>query len=149
MSEGPVDPLGDLLDHLDTLHAAATPGEWGTYWGTRIASGVQRHPGGGVSVVHDVGEVHDEDDRADYDNSPNPTHPPADAALIVAAVNALPHLVAAIRVIAHTHRPIPVQNGGRVEGYVCSQDWAPHPCAYTRALTDKLAPLLPREDTTP
>ena len=64
------------LDRLEALRAAATPGEWTTY----------------PSRSGQPGLVH-----IKIPNSMHPTAWPADAALIVAAVNALPDLIGRIR----------------------------------------------------
>lgn len=87
------------LDALDAARAAATPGPWQTYWGTRIGSGVvpTTPSGSGVTMDYYIGEIADEDDRADTDNEPNPGSPTADAALIVAMHGALPDLIAEAR----------------------------------------------------
>lgn len=82
---------------LEAARAAATTGEWAVYWGTHIASGVVVTSPGGVQVDYGICEMEDEDDRACSDNEQNPASPSADAALIVAAVNALPGLLAAVR----------------------------------------------------
>lgn len=83
----------ELLDQLDTAHAAATPGVWSVYWGDHIGSGVTREAGG-VRVEHDVAELRS--DREDEDT----TRLAADAAVIVADHNAVPQLVAALRRVA-------------------------------------------------
>ena len=91
--------LRKLLDDLDAAREKATPGEWGCYWDDHIGSGVERLPSGGFTVDHFVTLVADEDYRADTDNKTNPTWPGEDAALIVAAVNNLPKLTAAVRAV--------------------------------------------------
>jgi len=65
----------EMLDQLDALRAAGTPGSWG------IDEGTLRHI-----------DAEDQDGLAE-------TLDAADAALIVAAVNALPQLTAAIRAV--------------------------------------------------
>lgn len=87
------------LDELDRLHAAATPGPWFAtehkLWATPI-------------VCEDHWPGLTEEEAAEYGEAPGPPHyvvaqtmqggrNTADAALIVAAVNALPELVAAAR----------------------------------------------------
>ena len=70
------EPLMSDLDRLEALRAAATPGEWTTY----------------PSRSGQPGLVH-----VKIPDSMHPTAWPADAALIVAAVNALPDLIGRIR----------------------------------------------------
>jgi hypothetical protein len=78
-----VSDLGKLLDDLDAARAEATPGPWAQQNGARHL--VYGNPDEGMFVCA-AG-------NADY---PGPI---ADAALIVAAVNALPRLTAALRAV--------------------------------------------------
>jgi hypothetical protein len=77
-----------FLDRLEALHAQATPGPW------------SQHPSDGEYVI---AGVTDNDGEFDYAVDVCDTYtfrkanPAADAAAIVAAVNALPLLVAAVR----------------------------------------------------
>lgn len=89
----------EYLDQLDQLRAAGTSGTWDVYWGDHIGSGVIKTSPGGVQVDYDICEMQDEDDRACTDNAINPAFPSDDAALIVAAVNALRQLTAALRAV--------------------------------------------------
>lgn len=91
-----ISPLTALCGQLDQMRAAATPGEWSTYWGNRIASGVLVTSPGGVQLDYGIASL---DDRDHSDNEDNPASGEDDAALIVAAVNALPQLTAALRAV--------------------------------------------------
>jgi hypothetical protein len=92
-------PITALCDQLDQLRAAATPGEWHVAKGGLIDAGeydivisggqvdCMARCYGGVSTI-------------EGDNLP------ADAALIVAAINALPQLTAALRAVEALHAPV-------------------------------------------
>jgi hypothetical protein len=118
VTEDAPDPLLAFLDDLDASRAGGSAGTW-----------AYDQAGDELVVIDDPG--------AYLGGGAGP----ADAALIVAAVNALPHLVAAVRAVLHAHRPIRVQKGGKTVGQVCNRDRAPHPCAYWRAIADHLEPL--------
>lgn len=81
--------LRQTLDQLDALHAAATVGPW------------EQHGGDPSYVIgavgHEEGEYLDVADTAAFHKGW--TQENADAALIVAAVNHLPHLTAAVRAV--------------------------------------------------
>lgn len=86
----PAPPLTALLDQLDQLRAAATPGPW-LAWDapdvTAIAAGVEHTPSG--TPINPKAWV--------VDGASGLTD--ADAALIVAAVNAVPQLTTALRAV--------------------------------------------------
>jgi hypothetical protein len=118
----------ELLDQLDALRAAATPGEWRhehNDYGDEWWFGGETQ--GGEEVINDQIVT-----GADHS---------ADAALIVAAVNALPGLVAAVRTALAPHYPVAVRDRkGQHTHDVCSDSWNPWPCATYRAIAAALAP---------
>jgi hypothetical protein len=69
-----------LLNELDAAREKATPGPWFVYWESRIDTQGPPLCKGQVTLTRSVA-------------------PPVDAALIVAAVNALPKLTAALRAV--------------------------------------------------
>lgn len=79
------------LDQLDKLRAKGTPGEWRVGFGTDIASGVKQADPGIYIFEREVCQI---DDLREND-----VEPEADAALIVAAVNALPELTVELRAV--------------------------------------------------
>jgi hypothetical protein len=130
------------VDALDKLREAATPGPW------------MQHPADSAYVIGEV--VEDEEGPADYlDVADAGGRPPgypgsavADAALIVAAVNALPHLTAAIRGVLAVHGAIDaVQYLGarQIPRRVCTGcgsddgNWQIWPCPTVRAITAALS----------
>lgn len=92
-----------LLDQLDAARAKATPGEW------------EQHGGDPSYVIgavgHEDGEYLDVADTAAFRKGS--AQEAADAACIVAAVNALPRLTAALRAVLALHVPWYEINGVR------------------------------------
>lgn len=68
------------------------------------------------------------------------TYLPADAALIVAAVNHLPELTAALRAVLDMHTPI--DDGGPNSG-ICMDCAVSYPCTTVEAITAALSPADP------
>jgi hypothetical protein len=121
----------ELLDQLDALRAAATPGEWrhehNDYGDEWWFGGETR---GGEEVINDQIVT-----GADHS---------ADAELIVAAVNALPRLTAALHAVLDLHEPA-YTYGGQLVCIGCSDPTpggvlVPYPCADVRAITAVLTP---------
>ena len=86
------DPILALCDRLEQARAAATPGEWRVGKGNEIEAGqydtvIERGPVDCMSYCYGGTSTIEGDNL------------PADAALIVAAVNAVPEMVAAIRAV--------------------------------------------------
>jgi hypothetical protein len=84
--------ISQFLDELDRARAEATPGPWA------------QHPDDGAYIIGEVGEGPDGPEWLDVGDTggrppgyPGSAH--ADAALIVAAVNAVPRLTAALRAV--------------------------------------------------
>jgi hypothetical protein len=121
----------ELLDQLDALHAAADTRE---PWRTETVGG-RDYTGEGWAEVRVVTADQPpmfvgDDEQAE-----------ADAALIVAAVNALPGLVAAVRTALAPHYPVAVRDRkGQHTHDVCSDSWNPWPCATYRAIAAALVP---------
>ena len=87
----------ELLDHLNALHAAATPGPWAATSeradGGAYIDPLRPKPGGARGLVRGVPWV-------------GHANQAGDAALIVAAVNHQPQLVAALRAVLKLHVPV-------------------------------------------
>lgn len=115
------------LDQMDALRAAGTPRTW---------SDQQFYP---TTIVAQTNP------RSSYDTiRVARTETPADAALIVAAVNALPQHVAAIRAVLGNH--VPVTEARDLTGpptEYCTEDGFLFPCPTVAAITEALNPMNP------
>lgn len=88
----------EYLDQLDALRAAGTPDTWQVMNGSDIATHAhQTGPGSYTWTGHLVARMDDWRDDSDQDKNDVPVED--DAALIAAAVNALPQLTAALRAV--------------------------------------------------
>lgn len=118
--------ITQLLDQLDEAHAAATPGPWG----------MDEDAAGGYDLTRPDGDfLTDRLGALSLD----------DAALIVAAVNTLPQLTAAIRAVLGPHSPCCNPPSAWTEttaacdcsGCPAGTEW---PCPTVSAITTALAP---------
>lgn len=91
-----------LLDQLDALRRNGTPGTWGVGNETDIVTEVEQTSRGSYRYRYEVARLDDWRDQASGrptssdDDDDNPAQAQEDAALIVAAVNHLPKLTAAL-----------------------------------------------------
>jgi hypothetical protein len=121
----------ELLDQLDALHAAEN-------W--RHLRYTEPHPAEPVTAQAFIGPSKSLEAPCAACGDGEVVWFPA-AALIVAAVNALPGLVAAVRTALAPHYPVAVRDRkGQHTHDVCSDSWNPWPCATYRAITAALAP---------
>lgn len=140
-------PATELLDQLDALHAAGTPRPWDAEiceGELTVSAGSARttweeHDGfrlGTAPASYRATDRIYEYDLDDWDGgqTPDDIQREADADLIVAAVNALPQLTAALRSVLELHDPIDMQGTT-----FCNEDGHVWPCLTHRHLTAALA----------
>lgn len=106
-----------LLDQLDQAREKATPGPW---------------------TSDEYGLISGPDAPADVDHWIASGIAPDDQAAIVAAVNALPALTAALRAALDLHVPLDRGTGPQCQGCATRSTFTPWPCPTATAITTAL-----------
>lgn len=152
-----------LLDHLDALHAASSPGPWEAELcegELTVSAGTARtewtqHEWGKLGVpafsYRSTDRIYEHTLETWDAIEPDDQQREADADLIVAAVNALPQLTSALRAVLALHQ----RERGPWDSSVCThcmtaqeeqQEW---PCPTVQAVTAALSPPEPTAEASP